>query len=85
MEGGMKCPYLQKFGPVLCIVDSPPYQPSLFQREEYCETRKYIRCPFLLYTVPSKNLTGMRRGRKRKVLDHASCSGRALDSIVEAE
>jgi len=41
----MKCAYLSGEHVLSCKADRGVYIPSLFELEEYCRTRKSIRCP----------------------------------------
>jgi hypothetical protein len=43
----MKCPYLTGRKVQICRENHGMYVPSIFELEEYCQTAKSVRCPFL--------------------------------------
>lgn len=50
----MKCPHLIKWVVFSCIANEKPYDPSLFEFEEYCSGTMHKRCPFYLNSGPDK-------------------------------
>jgi hypothetical protein len=44
----MKCPYLVKWVTDSCRAREEYYQPTPFQREEYCRKKAHTKCPFFL-------------------------------------
>jgi hypothetical protein len=42
----VKCPHLLKWLPIACNADYKLYFPSLFQLQNYCDTKEHKKCPF---------------------------------------
>ena len=49
-----KCPYLKRWVGAHCRACTEPYYPSLFEVQEYCASKNYVKCP-LLFSVAKYN------------------------------
>ena len=47
----MKCPHLMKWVRASCKAFERPYEPSLFELEEYCRKKDHRKCPLYLKDI----------------------------------
>ena len=51
-ESGVQCPYWTGQVRSTCSAARHPYEPSSFQREEYCSGEWYVLCPLSQVGLP---------------------------------